>query len=188
VGTQRRSSRPCSRWAWGCAARGSRAGAARRGGEGRGSGRCQLWLSGGPPLDQVEGTCQRCRGRAALALPTPPEHGPPSPTPPPPQQEHAGGAGEVVAIVDPPRAGLHKKVLAALRGCGAIRRLVYVACNPASLARDVAALCRPGGSRGGASGVWGLVSSRAPACSLAYLLARSLARLLACSLAYLIAC
>jgi hypothetical protein len=50
--------------------------------------------------------------------------------------------------VDPPRAGLHKTVLRLLRACDKIKRVVYVACNPASLANDAAALCKPGGARG----------------------------------------
>ena len=58
-------------------------------------------------------------------------------------EEHADRYDEIVAVCDPPRAGLHKSVLRALRGCGKIRRIVYVACNPASLANDVAALCKP---------------------------------------------
>ncbi|XP_067649445.1 tRNA (uracil-5-)-methyltransferase homolog A-like [Haliotis asinina] len=39
---------------------------------------------------------------------------------------------DVVAIVDPPRAGLHKKVIKALRGCHKLKRLIYVACNAKS--------------------------------------------------------
>jgi 23S rRNA (uracil1939-C5)-methyltransferase len=46
------------------------------------------------------------------------------------------GGGEVgVLVVDPPRAGLHPKVARAVARCEA-EVLVYVACNPASLARD----------------------------------------------------
>ena len=45
-----------------------------------------------------------------------------------------GGAGlpvtEVVGIVDPPRGGLHATVIRALRTCRAMKRLVYVSCNP----------------------------------------------------------
>lgn len=41
-----------------------------------------------------------------------------------------------VVIVDPPRAGLHKNVIAYLREKRA-QRLVYAACNPATLARDI---------------------------------------------------
>ena len=36
---------------------------------------------------------------------------------------------ELVAIVDPPRAGLHKRVLSVLRGVEAIESLVYVSCD-----------------------------------------------------------
>jgi len=39
-------------------------------------------------------------------------------------------------VVDPPRAGLSREALEALVVCGA-SRIVYVACDPASLARDV---------------------------------------------------
>jgi 23S rRNA (uracil1939-C5)-methyltransferase len=44
-----------------------------------------------------------------------------------------------VVVVDPPRAGLHKDLLAPLSACGA-RRIVYVACKHGSVARDAALL------------------------------------------------
>ncbi|MEZ4235696.1 MAG: 23S rRNA (uracil(1939)-C(5))-methyltransferase RlmD [Myxococcota bacterium] len=53
-------------------------------------------------------------------------------------------AGDVV-VVDPPRAGLHPKVAAAV-GQADWRALVYVACNPAALGRD-AEILRAGGAR-----------------------------------------
>jgi tRNA (uracil-5-)-methyltransferase len=52
-------------------------------------------------------------------------------------------AGECVAIVDPPRSGLHHDTLYAIRKCSAITRLVYIACNPLSLVDNATALCRP---------------------------------------------
>ena len=45
-----------------------------------------------------------------------------------------------VVVVDPPRAGLHKRVIQALVGLSA-PRIIYVSCNPESMARDVQALC-----------------------------------------------
>jgi len=50
-----------------------------------------------------------------------------------------------VVVVDPPRGGLHRSVVEALRDSPA-RRLVYVSCRVQSAARDAAAL-RPGGWR-----------------------------------------
>ena len=53
-----------------------------------------------------------------------------------------------VAIVDPPRSGLHPKVIRALRECKAIDRLVYVSCNPTgSFVEDAIKLCLPSSCR-----------------------------------------
>lgn len=41
-----------------------------------------------------------------------------------------------VIVTDPPRSGMHSKVCAFLAGCAA-RRLIYVSCNPATMARDL---------------------------------------------------
>lgn len=48
-----------------------------------------------------------------------------------------------VIVVDPPRVGLHPKVLAALAETSA-RRIVYVSCNPRAAAGDVGALVAKG--------------------------------------------
>lgn len=47
-----------------------------------------------------------------------------------------------VAVLDPPRAGMHPKVLKAIRECEAITRVVYVSCNPNSLISDASLLTR----------------------------------------------
>ena len=41
-----------------------------------------------------------------------------------------------VVIVDPPRSGLHRKVLGRLIG-NKIDRIIYISCSPASLTRDL---------------------------------------------------
>ncbi len=48
-----------------------------------------------------------------------------------------------VVIVDPPRAGLHPDLIEELRALKP-ERIVYVSCNPASLARDARAICSDG--------------------------------------------
>ncbi len=53
------------------------------------------------------------------------------------------GVRAEVVVADPPRAGFHPKALSALAALGPAR-LVYVSCNPATLARDVGDLARQG--------------------------------------------
>ncbi len=55
----------------------------------------------------------------------------------------AQGLRADVVVADPPRAGFHPKALAALVALRA-PRLVYVSCNPSTLARDVGELLRHG--------------------------------------------
>jgi 23S rRNA (uracil1939-C5)-methyltransferase len=53
------------------------------------------------------------------------------------------GVRAEVVVADPPRAGFHPKALQTLAAL-APARLVYVSCNPATLARDVGDLVRRG--------------------------------------------
>jgi tRNA/tmRNA/rRNA uracil-C5-methylase (TrmA/RlmC/RlmD family) len=56
-----------------------------------------------------------------------------------------GTGGAALAVLDPPRAGAARKVLDLLSvPDGTLRRICYVSCDPATLARDLAALCRAG--------------------------------------------
>jgi len=45
---------------------------------------------------------------------------------------------DVCAVVDPSRAGLHPRVVNALRSRRQVSRIVYISCNPESLAEDAA--------------------------------------------------
>jgi len=49
----------------------------------------------------------------------------------------------VVAIVDPPRAGLHHRVIRAIRGSKHLHRLVYVSCDASAASKNLVDLCRP---------------------------------------------
>jgi 23S rRNA (uracil1939-C5)-methyltransferase len=55
----------------------------------------------------------------------------------------AKGVTAEVVVADPPRAGFHPKALHALATLGPAR-IVYVSCNPSTLARDVGELVRSG--------------------------------------------
>ncbi|KEP60870.1 UNVERIFIED_CONTAM: tRNA (uracil-5-)-methyltransferase [Hammondia hammondi] len=58
-------------------------------------------------------------------------------------QERYRGCTNVAAIVDPPRAGLHPRVLDAILDFQPIKRLVYVSCNPTSMVANCIKLCTP---------------------------------------------
>jgi tRNA (uracil-5-)-methyltransferase len=50
---------------------------------------------------------------------------------------------DIVAILDPPRSGMHNTVLKWLRNCPAVRRLVYISCDQRALEVDCEPLCKP---------------------------------------------
>ncbi|KAG9487535.1 hypothetical protein GDO78_007405 [Eleutherodactylus coqui] len=52
-----------------------------------------------------------------------------------------------VAIVDPPRAGLHSKVVIAIRRAEHLKRLIYVSCNPKAALNNFVDLCRAPSNR-----------------------------------------
>ncbi|GAB2285099.1 hypothetical protein Dimus_019553 [Dionaea muscipula] len=67
-----------------------------------------------------------------------------------PTTDSSGGAASpslsyknVVAIVDPPRGGLHPTVIKTLRTHPWLRRLVYISCNPETLVANAIELCTP---------------------------------------------
>jgi len=51
--------------------------------------------------------------------------------------------GSCVAVLDPPREGVHWKVIKALRGAKEIERVVYVSCNHTAWVEQARALCCP---------------------------------------------
>lgn len=51
--------------------------------------------------------------------------------------------GNIFAVVDPPRNGLHKTILQCLRTTKGLDHVVYVSCNPVSLFQNLADLCCP---------------------------------------------
>ncbi|XP_034103929.1 tRNA (uracil-5-)-methyltransferase homolog A [Drosophila albomicans] len=57
--------------------------------------------------------------------------------------QEPGKPVDLIAVVDPPRAGLHNRSIAAIRSASAIKRLVYVSCNPNSAKRNFIELSRP---------------------------------------------
>ncbi|KAL0478576.1 hypothetical protein AKO1_008165 [Acrasis kona] len=60
------------------------------------------------------------------------------------KSEEIQNAGKnIIAIVDPPRSGLHPSVLKALLRCESIERFVYVSCNPKTMLDNAILLYQP---------------------------------------------
>ncbi|XP_043267393.1 tRNA (uracil-5-)-methyltransferase homolog A-like [Venturia canescens] len=50
---------------------------------------------------------------------------------------------DIIAIVDPPRAGLHQRALLALRKAKKLRKVIYISCDPKAAVRNLVDLARP---------------------------------------------
>ncbi|CAL7941006.1 unnamed protein product [Xylocopa violacea] len=50
---------------------------------------------------------------------------------------------DIIAVVDPPRAGLHQRALLTLRKATKLSRLVYISCDPRAAAKNLVDLARP---------------------------------------------
>lgn len=58
-------------------------------------------------------------------------------------KNHVGPNDTVVAVLDPPRAGMHPSVIKSLRGCSKIDHIIFVACAFKSSMQNVVDFCRP---------------------------------------------
>lgn len=50
---------------------------------------------------------------------------------------------DIIAIVDPPRAGLHQRALLTIRKAKKLSRLIYISCDPRAAMRNLIDLARP---------------------------------------------
>ncbi|KAJ3030516.1 UNVERIFIED_CONTAM: tRNA methyltransferase 2 [Siphonaria sp. JEL0065] len=57
--------------------------------------------------------------------------------------KHVQPGDEVVAVLDPPRAGVHGAVIQAVRACKGINRVVFVSCDFEAAMSNFVDLCRP---------------------------------------------
>merc|ERR1712013_231155 len=53
----------------------------------------------------------------------------------------------IIAVVDPPRAGLRRNVIDTLRGCSAIKKIISHPCSPNQAADNLISFCRPQSKR-----------------------------------------
>ncbi|TPX32680.1 hypothetical protein SmJEL517_g04187 [Synchytrium microbalum] len=62
-------------------------------------------------------------------------------------KQHCPPGSTVIAVMDPPRPGVHAKVVTAVRECALIDRVVFVACDAEKSMPNWIDLCRPTGGR-----------------------------------------
>lgn len=56
---------------------------------------------------------------------------------------------QVIAVLDPPRAGVHSKVIRTLRKAKTVKSLMYLACSVSNASQNLVDICRPPSSRMG---------------------------------------
>jgi tRNA (uracil-5-)-methyltransferase len=44
-------------------------------------------------------------------------------------QHHVAKGDEVVAILDPPRSGVHSSVIQSIRACPGLKRVIFISCD-----------------------------------------------------------
>ncbi|VDK62516.1 unnamed protein product [Onchocerca ochengi] len=49
----------------------------------------------------------------------------------------------IIGIIDPPRAGIHEKVIIGCRALAQLKKIVFVSCNPSLAMKNMVDLCRP---------------------------------------------
>ncbi|KAF8385506.1 trm-2A [Pristionchus pacificus] len=52
-------------------------------------------------------------------------------------------SSHVIGVLDPPRRGIHHKVVVGCRELKSLERLIYVSCDPSAAIRNLTELCRP---------------------------------------------
>ncbi|GMS80214.1 hypothetical protein PENTCL1PPCAC_2389, partial [Pristionchus entomophagus] len=52
-------------------------------------------------------------------------------------------SARVIGVLDPPRRGIHHKVVVGCRELKSLERLIYVSCDPSAAIRNLTELCRP---------------------------------------------
>uniref|UniRef100_A0A915PR37 S-(hydroxymethyl)glutathione dehydrogenase n=1 Tax=Setaria digitata TaxID=48799 RepID=A0A915PR37_9BILA len=52
-------------------------------------------------------------------------------------------AANIIGVLDPPRAGIHEKVIIGCRALTQLKRIVFVSCNPSLAMKNMVDLCRP---------------------------------------------
>lgn len=58
-------------------------------------------------------------------------------------KDHVKPGDQVIAVLDPPRCGLHYSVIRTLRGCAALRNVIFVSCDVNQSMQNLVDLCRP---------------------------------------------